>query len=110
MAPPLKPFTEDQRATLGFGSMTAFFDPKPKPGRPPGTVKTKPGPRPTAVPTPPQLPAVPKPVAVPPRDSKNQKRDGGGPQRVNWAIGEPLVRLTKALHEWLTYTNYLAIL
>eukprot|EP00966_Prymnesium_polylepis_P228696 5292672-Prymnesium_polylepis.1 len=106
MPPPQKPWSEEMREHHGFASLTAFFKPPPKPGRPAGSVKAKPGPRPAAPPpaeaTPPPT-REPAPAPAPAPAAAAPK--GGAQKRVNYSAGEPLKRLTKAVEDWLGKTG-----
>ena len=49
MPRPQPKWSEELREQKGFASLTSWFKPPPKPGRPAGSVKARPGPQPQPV-------------------------------------------------------------
>jgi hypothetical protein len=103
MAPAKKPWSEEERVCGGFKSMSDFFMSPPKPGRPAGSGRAKPGPKPAASPaaTLPCQTEKPPPANAPatPRTAAAPKQAGG--KRENYSSGEPLERMGKAVSDWL---------
>ena len=96
MPPPLKPWTEKLREEQGFSSIKSFFSPPPKPGRPLGSGRSKPGP-PPATASQPAAPQVPARAAAPPPPPVA----AGGGKRTNYSSGNGLLRMTAAVENWL---------
>ena len=113
MGRPLLPLSTEKLEALGFTkSISSFFTappkPPPKPGRPPGTTKARPGPKPAqqapAQGSPTAMPAAaaPTPKAPAAPVAATAKTSGGGKgTRVNYSIGKPLQQLTTAVDDWL---------
>ena len=102
MPPPQHTWTSEAvRAEKGFSAITSFFQRPPKRGRPAGSVNRKRGPRPNAVDveaaTQQAAPAVEPASALPPAPATAAEPVL---TRINYSSGEPLERLTKAVHDW----------
>jgi hypothetical protein len=118
-------WSEDQREAKGFTAITQFFSPPPKPGRPAGLPPKKRGrpvssgaqaqhTTPAATASAPATPAIEVALAPPPKRARSAAEGASidaqaaaaaaAPKakatRVNWSVGEPLERLTKAVADY----------